>query len=296
MNILHLLGKRPARPVIDEALLSSLLTLAWVVEARDPYTGGQLWRVAQYCALLAEKSGFAPAEVARLALGGFVHDLGKVGIPDAILRKPGPLNDDEYAVIRTHPEIGRRMLETHPIAALVMDAVASHHETPDGSGYPHGLGAADISTMAAITGICDAFDAMTSSRAYRPGMPLDRALGIIGQNLGTQFNTHYGRLFIELGHEGLLDAVMGHTDAGIPLRRCAMCGPTVVLQQAHVEGDHVFCPSCASGYELVRPTPDAALALRATGQTGSADDLAPQPDTDLLARLARQFSPARGPA
>ncbi|MBJ7546162.1 HD domain-containing protein, partial [Pseudomonas sp. OA3] len=126
MNILHLLGKRPARPVIDEALLSSLLTLAWVVEARDPYTGGHLWRVAQYCALLAEKSGFAPAEVARLALGGFVHDLGKVGIPDAILRKPGPLNDDEYAVIRTHPEIGRRMLETHPIAALVLDAVASH--------------------------------------------------------------------------------------------------------------------------------------------------------------------------
>ncbi|WP_412033519.1 HD-GYP domain-containing protein [Pseudomonas aeruginosa] len=89
-----------------EALFSSLLTMAWFVEARDPYTGGHLWRVSRYARLLAEEAGLPAADVARVSLGGFLHDLGKIAIPDTILRKTSGLTDAEYEVVRTHPELG----------------------------------------------------------------------------------------------------------------------------------------------------------------------------------------------
>lgn len=106
-------------PVPDEqeaagALISSLLLMAWFVEARDPYTGGHLWRVSRYSRLLAEAAGLTAADVARVSLGGFLHDLGKIGITDAVLRKTSALDEQEYALIRTHPEMGARMLAGHP--------------------------------------------------------------------------------------------------------------------------------------------------------------------------------------
>ncbi|MDD1000044.1 HD-GYP domain-containing protein [Pseudomonas sp. TNT2022 ID1044] len=275
---------------VQTPLLASLLTMSWLVEARDPYTGGHLWRVSQYCALLAKEMGFAPNEVVRIALGGFVHDLGKVGIPDAVLRKAGPLSDDEYSVIKTHPEIGKRMLEGHPFAALVMDAVWSHHEMPNGRGYPRGLTSEQIPTIAAITGICDAFDAMTSNRPYREGMPLAKALGIIESGAGSQFDSHLASSFVKLGRQGLFDHVMGHTDDGIPLRHCLTCGPTVVVRRTSIPGDQVFCPVCGSGYELHPAESRAALILFPTGKKGSAAQLSPSPDTELIARLASRFA------
>lgn len=117
-------------------LLASLLTMAWFVEARDPYTGGHLWRVSRYAYLLARSARLSDGEAARIGLGGFLHDLGKVGVPDAILRKPTGLTDEEYTVIKTHPHMGSRMLAGHPLAQLVNDAVLLHHERPDGAGYP----------------------------------------------------------------------------------------------------------------------------------------------------------------
>lgn len=292
--IQNLLGTRQPAQVSrpEQELLSSLLVMAWVVEARDPYTGGHLWRVAQFCELLAQKAGFAAEEVARIALGGFVHDLGKVGIPDAVLRKAGPLSDEEYAVIKTHPDIGFRLLHAHPLATLVEDAVRLHHEMPDGRGYPLGLKADEIPHLASIVGICDAFDAMTSTRPYRTGMPQAQALQIIGKNLGSQFDAHFGALFIQLGESGVLSPIIGHTDQGIPLRHCDMCGPTVVLKRAHHAGDHVFCGNCGADYLLYQKSPDSVLELQATGTTGSAKDLSPQADVELIERLVqRQFVP-----
>jgi HD-GYP domain-containing protein (c-di-GMP phosphodiesterase class II) len=160
-------------------LLRSLLLMAWFVEARDPYTGGHLWRVSRYAKLLGEAAGLPAADVARVSLGGFLHDLGKIGIPDAVLRKSSALNDDEYAIVRTHPELGWRMLSGHPLAELVKEAVYSHHERPDGKGYPRGLRADELHLDARIVGLCDAFDAMTSSRPYRAGMSRGQALAII---------------------------------------------------------------------------------------------------------------------
>jgi len=266
-------------------LLASLLTMAWFVEARDPYTGGHLWRVSRYARLLAESAGFGNADAARISLGGFLHDLGKVGVPDAILRKPDRLTDDEYSVIKTHPDIGLRMLSGHPLSALVSDAVLLHHERPDGQGYPRGLVGHAIPDMARIVGICDAFDAMTSHRPYRAGMPRDKAIAIIHEFSGTQFDAHFAGIFVALGEAGRLDHVMGHSDDGIPLQSCPMCGPTLVTRHEHHEGDHIYCRNCGGEFEL--ETQDSCLVATPTGKRGQAADLEPEADTALIARTVR---------
>ena len=276
----------------DEKVLASLLVMAWVVEARDPYTGGHLWRVSQFSRLLADKAGLPEEEAARIAVGGFLHDLGKVGIPDAILNKKDKLSDEEYAVIKTHPDVGRRMLAGHPFSALVMDAVFAHHETPDGRGYPRGLQGGEIPPVARIVGICDAFDAMTSSRPYRRGMAVEKALGILRDNLGHQFDGDFGECFIALGEAGVLDHIVGHSDEGIPLRECLMCGPTVVVQRGALPGDTVHCPACCGEYRLE----GASLAPVPTGAKAGPGTLAPRPDENLIRGLiqesARLLSPA----
>ncbi|CAK0743121.1 hypothetical protein CCP4SC76_1270006 [Gammaproteobacteria bacterium] len=124
---------------LQSELLKSLFSLSMIVEARDPYTGGHLWRVSQFSRLLAQAAGLSPRTAALAELGGFLHDLGKVGVPDAILNKPGRLDDDEFSVIRTHPTVGQRLLNPHPLSHLAMEAVAGHHEMPNGRGYPIGL-------------------------------------------------------------------------------------------------------------------------------------------------------------
>jgi hypothetical protein len=280
--------RRPARPAAaarplplhsngSAPLLASLLAMAWFVEARDPYTGGHLWRVSRYAQLLAKALGLAPAEIARIGLGGFLHDLGKIGVPDAILRKPDRLTDEEYAVMKTHPAMGARMLAGHPLAELVMDAVRLHHERPDGKGYPLGLAARDIPQMARIVGVCDAFDAMTSHRPYRSGMPLEKALGILRGESGTQFDAQSVQALIALGERGDLQHVMGHSADGIPLQQCPACGPTLTLTRRSTGGQLLYCRNCGTEFKLT-----ADMQAAPTGNVGTPADLAPELDADLI--------------
>ena len=266
-----------------EDLLSSLLVLAWMVEARDPYTGGHLWRVSQMSRILADEVGMGEVQVARVAIGGFLHDLGKIGVPDAILRKPDRLSPEEYEVIKTHPEVGMRVLAGHPLTALVRRAVLSHHETPDGRGYPHALKGPEIPIDAAIVGVCDAFDAMTSHRPYRKGMPTSKAFAIIEDNLGTQFNRDLAGRFLDLGHQGIFDHIVGHSDEGIPLLECPMCGPTLAIRREQASGDHVYCRNCTSEFLLSRM--EGRFEVMPTMKMGSARDLEPEPDTELIRRM-----------
>lgn len=269
-----------------EDLLKSLYVMASLVEARDPYTGGHLWRVSQFSRLLAEDAGLPDTDVARIALGGFLHDLGKVGVPDAILNKPDRLTDEEYAVIKTHPEVGNRLLSGHPLAALARAAVLSHHETPDGNGYPQRLSGDGIALDARIVGICDAFDAMTSTRPYRRGMAVDKALAIIEENLGRQFDRMLGERFVRMGRAGVLDHVVGHSEAGIPLQECPMCGPTIVVRHGHRSGAHVYCRHCG-GEARVEHDGDV-IHVTSTGRKGTPEDLQPEVDTALIDGLVRE--------
>jgi len=292
MNIRTALGRligaspRPAAREHAHKLLASLLVMAWMVEARDPYTGGHLWRVSRYAELLAEQAGLSEAEAARVAIGGFLHDLGKIGIADAILRKPGRLSRDEHEEIRTHPEVGARLLAAHPLARLVRPAVEGHHERPDGRGYPRGLPESEIPLDARVVAICDAFDAMTSTHPYRTGMPIEAALDIIGARLGTQFDAELGASFLALADTGMLEHIVGHSDDAIPLQTCVMCGPTLVLMRTSAPGDHLHCRACGGEYR-VTAEPSGHLGVEPTGRKGDARALEPAADIALIARVVQ---------
>ncbi|MDI1309282.1 MAG: HD-GYP domain-containing protein [Methylotenera sp.] len=271
-----------------EHLLKSLYIMASMVEARDPYTGGHLWRVSQFSRVLAENGGLPTSEIARIALGGFLHDLGKISVPDAILNKPDKLTDEEYNIIKTHPDVGSRLLSDHPLADLARPAVLSHHEMPNGRGYPHGLSGEQISLDASIVGVCDAFDAMTSTRPYRKGMPTDVALGIIQTNLGSQFHTEWGSSLVSLGESGRLDHIIGHSEFGIPLQQCPMCGPTLVINRHHQHGDHIYCRSCGGEAEVKRE--GARVYSTPTARKGVFKNLEPEIDNSLLDELVKTSS------
>ncbi|MDX8383447.1 MAG: HD domain-containing protein [Ghiorsea sp.] len=265
--------------VLSKKILQSLFVLAEVVEAKDVYTGGHLWRVSQFSRLLAKKAGLEHQQVVQIALGGFLHDLGKIGVPDAILNKPDRLTDDEYEVIKTHPTVGAELIAQHPLSGLVKDAIELHHERPDGLGYP--FGRVDVPVVAQIVGITDAFDAMTSTRPYRKGMPISKALHIIRDCSGTQFDEKLSRLFIALhDDDDALTPIVGHTSLGIPLLDCPICGPTVHVHRDKKEGDHIYCRNCRS--EFVLSTQHHGYVVSPTGKKGMMDKSRPVADIEAI--------------
>ncbi|WP_340122476.1 HD-GYP domain-containing protein [Methylobacter svalbardensis] len=281
------------KPLLSKAhtqdLLHTLYSMAFLVEARDPYTGGHLWRVSQFSTRLALACDFSKQQAVVAGLGGFLHDLGKVGVPDSILNNKGKLGDDEYAVMKTHPELGAQVLQGHPLAPLAMDAVLGHHERIDGHGYPSGLTSEAISNTAKIVGLADAFDAMTSTRPYRKGMAVEAAIEQITKNLDTQFDRTFGVKFIALAKSGELDGIIGHSDAGIPMRDCPICGPVVVVHKHQKAGDAVFCRVCGNGFSVQKQ--HGELKLQPTGKLGTPHDLQANIDHDLLGRLLEEALP-----
>lgn len=278
--------KVAALPAVQgEQLLFNLLAWAWVIDSRDPFSGGRLWRVSRYCALLCERIGLSAEQSAGITLAGFVHDLGKIAMPDYVLRKDRPLNDQEVAIEKTHPEVGARLVLGHPLSSLVLDAVHLHHEAPDGSGYPKGLKGGDIPLAARIVGLSDAFDAMTSARPHRKARPLNSALEDIGLGLGSQFDAELGRRLIELGQEGILDHIVGFSDDGIPLQFCLLCGATLVVRREQGLGDSVFCSNCGRHYVLEAGHAGSLFEAAPIGTVATAQDLTPQPDSALIRRL-----------
>ncbi|MCE0492495.1 HD-GYP domain-containing protein [Vibrio salinus] len=269
-------------------LVKTLLTMAWFVEARDPYTGGHLWRVSRFAYEVSNELELNEKTSVIISLGGFLHDLGKISIPDEILNKTGRLTDEEYDIIKTHPAMGHKLLSTHPLSHLVEDAVLSHHERPDGKGYPHGLKEKDISQMARIIGVCDAFDAMTSSRPYRAGMPKKKAMSILVEEQTKQFDKDVVQAFISLDEKGVLDHIIGHSDEGIPLEVCPMCGPVLVVQKENKEGDKIYCRNCTGEFSLAMK--NGKLLPVPTGGQGKPEDLIAQEDLHILGAMLNQTS------
>lgn len=235
---------------IDKDLLKSLLIMADIIEARDPYTGGHVWRVSQFAKLLGTKIGLPEDEVIKTSIAAYLHDLGKVGIPDDILKKAGALTESEYAVVKTHPSIGSKLLGGHPLAEMVVSAANDHHERVDGKGYPRGLRGEQLSLIARIVSIADAFDAMTSTRPYRKGMSVEQALCRIEEGAGTQFDAELAGHICELGRAGDLAHIVGHTAEGIPTVTCPHCGPIIAVPQNTKDGEIIYCRACHAQLEL----------------------------------------------
>jgi putative two-component system response regulator len=155
-----------------ESAESVITSLALTVEARDPYTGGHCQRLAAYATLLGSSLGLAPAQLEALHRGGYLHDVGKIGIPDTVLQKPGKLTPVEFQIMMAHSTIGESLCGSLRSLHAVRAIVRSHHEQRDGSGYPDGLRGDEIPLLAQIIGIVDAYDAMTTTRPYRTALPI----------------------------------------------------------------------------------------------------------------------------
>ena len=162
--------------------------LARAVEAKDPYTHGHAGRVTDYAVALVDAAGL-PGRVRELvAQAGPLHDVGKIGVPDAVLMKAGPLTDEEFALIMRHPAIGEEICKPLQSLRHLRAGIRHHHERYDGRGYPDGLGGMDIPIEARVLAVADAFDAMTSHRPYRQGMTIARACEILTANEGPQWD------------------------------------------------------------------------------------------------------------
>jgi putative nucleotidyltransferase with HDIG domain len=155
---------------------------------KDDYTAEHTRGVALRAVQVGEELGLAPARLRELAIGGLVHDVGKLSVPNEILQKPGALTDDEYDVIKRHAELGSELVRQLGFSAQVARLVLDHHERLDGSGYPRGVGAPDLDIETRILAVCDVFDALLSKRVYRPAWALDEALGLLSKESGTSFD------------------------------------------------------------------------------------------------------------
>ncbi len=173
---------------IQKVYLSTIEVLATAIDAKDPYTQGHSRRVTQYSVAIAEEMNLSPKEVEDIRYAGLLHDVGKIGIKDSIIRKPGRLTDEEYAIIKKHPAIGAKILRPVDFLADKIPGVLHHHEYYDGRGYPDHLTGEDIPLAGRIICVADAFDAMTTNRPYRKGLTVKTAVGELKKFSGKQFD------------------------------------------------------------------------------------------------------------
>lgn len=179
----------------QRTMLGSLKALTASIDAKDRYTRGHSERVAHVAAMLARAAGFDDRQTDRVHICGLLHDVGKIGVPEGVLTKPGRLTDDEFAQIKQHPEIGYRILKDIPQLEDILPGVLHHHERWDGQGYPHAIRGENIPMIARLIGLADTFDAMSSTRSYRAAMPRERVLAEIQRCSGTQFDPALAKVF-----------------------------------------------------------------------------------------------------
>lgn len=180
------------------SFIGTIRSMSSALDAKDRYTRGHSDRVAHLSAEIARALGFSAEEIERVRIAGLVHDVGKIGVPESVLCKPGQLTDLEFAKIKEHPEIGYQILEGIPGLQDTLPGVLHHHERYDGRGYPRGLAGDEIPLLARIIGVADTFDAMSSNRAYRSKMSRDVVLAEIAKCSGTQFDPRVAEAFLSL--------------------------------------------------------------------------------------------------
>lgn len=212
---------RDARERLQDAYIQFVGSLANALDARDQYTAGHSKRVSELSCATAAALGLAPEDVERIRIGALLHDIGKIGVADSVLQKPGRLSDAEFAEVKEHPVIGRRILEGVEGLAQFIPAVELHHENWDGSGYPHGQRGTETPIEARIIHVADAYDAMTTSRAYRRGMGRTRAMEELHRYSGRQFDAQIVKVFSSLPgemvgaeHQGAVEVLAGSLPVG----------------------------------------------------------------------------------
>ncbi|MFZ5826918.1 MAG: HD-GYP domain-containing protein [Bacillota bacterium] len=178
----------------SEETISALLG---AVEAKSPHTANHLVRVGRYAGLLAGALDLPEAHVGHLERCGLLHDVGKLGVPERVLEKPGKLTSEEWGLIQLHPVIGASVIRGCPSLTPLLPAIAMHHERWDGKGYPYGAAGSAIPLEARILSICDAFDTMTSERPYKAPMAVEEACRHLSESAGSQLDPELVPIFLE---------------------------------------------------------------------------------------------------
>jgi len=194
---------RKAGESLESAYLEFVGSLANALDARDRYTAGHSWRVSQLSCATAEAMHLKPEDVERIRIGALLHDIGKIGVADSVLQKPGRLTDEEFDLVKQHPVIGRHILEGVQGFAPYLPAVELHHENWNGTGYPKGQRGEETPIDARIIHVSDAYDAMTTDRSYRRGMSHEKAISILMENASIQFDPRIVAAFVALPREVL---------------------------------------------------------------------------------------------
>ncbi len=186
---------------LKELYYTTIKSISYALDAKDPYTHGHAMRVTLYSLMLAKELDIDESMFETIEIAGLLHDIGKIGIPEKILRKNGKLDDEEYKIMCTHPAQGKKMVDNIKQFDIITDGINFHHEKWDGRGYPHKLAGEDIPFIARIIALADTYDAMTSTRSYRSALPHEVAIEEIQRCSGTQFDPNYADAFIRIGEK-----------------------------------------------------------------------------------------------
>jgi putative nucleotidyltransferase with HDIG domain len=230
---------------LEQAYVDTLHVLANAIEARDHYTVGHTWRVTRIALAIAGRMGWSPDQRRYAEMGGILHDIGKIAVEDAILRKTGPLTPEEFQKMQLHPEHGARMLKDVEFLKPVIPYVLFHQERWDGQGYPFRLKGDDVPQEGRLLAVCDAFDAMTSHRPYRESRGPKEAVEEIKEHRGSQFDPAMVDVFLDVWGSGSIVSILqdyAREGESIP---CPFCSTHIPLGQKPKKGVILECPVCS---------------------------------------------------
>jgi putative nucleotidyltransferase with HDIG domain len=185
-----------------ETHINTVAALTSAIDASDPFTHGHSFRVSRYAMRIAREMGMSSKDLETLEYASLLHDIGKIAIQNDVLLKVGPLTDEEWASLRSHPDIGADIVEQLKFLKVAVNVIRCHHERPDGTGYPRGMKEEEIPMLAHILNVVDAFDAMTSDRPYRKALPIERVLDELRRYRGTQFHAKVTDILLEMYYRG----------------------------------------------------------------------------------------------
>jgi HD-GYP domain-containing protein (c-di-GMP phosphodiesterase class II) len=236
---------------LARAYMDTIQGLANAIEARDHYTVGHAFRVTRIALAMADRLGWSPKQQQYTEMGGLLHDIGKIGIEDAILRKKGPLTPEEFQKMRLHPEYGARILNDIEFLKPALPYVLFHQERWDGKGYPFELSGEDIAQEGRLLAVCDAFDAMTSQRPYRGSLSIEQALEEVRKSRGKQFDPGMVDVFFEIWEAGEIKQIIHDPNKDAHSIPCPFCSTEVSVGNEPREGMRLECTLCAKKFSTL---------------------------------------------
>jgi len=237
--------------MVEKAYQDTLIVLANAIELRDHYTVGHTWRVTNFSVEIARELGWTEEKIKEVQMGGVLHDVGKIAVDDAILRKPGQLTDEEYDKMKVHPERGAQLLQDVDFLHPLIPYCLYHHERVDGKGYPYGLQGEEIPIEGRLVAVADTFDALTSNRPYRKGFPPEAAIEIVEKCRGTQLDAGPVDALVRAWRAGKIDRILqDYYKKDEKSIACPFCSTHIRLPEAVTTGDEIVCEVCHRGVRI----------------------------------------------